>query len=448
MKGFLLLLLFFCTPSNAQLDLGLPSLGLSSVQVVKFPNTACNASNGRIGTCYTAEECSDNEGTASGTCASGYGVCCTRTIACGESSKENNTYFVMTQTFKPTTTLCSHTILPLNNDICRIKFDFTIFSIAAPVTGTTLASASTPKNAGAVGTCTRDTFSVVSPGNLGTPIICGFNTGQHMFVDAVPTGSVAKFTFNTDSVSRQYDIRVLQYECGDTQGGPPDCLQYFTGASGSVASYNFPTTSTTIGATVTHLANQHYSACFRRQTGMCTICFVPAIAIASTNSASIQSSFGLSHGGSSATQGTSGIAADQCENDYITIPFGTSQVTTAQGTSLFVYTADTANKDNKDKTDLESRFCGRILAVGDPAGSTSANAITAAIAYKTSGGISICSMLRPFRVSVDFDDSEDFAQFKTSGATVTHNQNNVDYLSAPGGIIGFNLNWKQLACTS
>ena len=57
-------------------------------------------------------------------------------------------------------------------------------------------------------------------------------------------------------------------------------------------------------------------------------------------------------------------------------------------------------------------------------------------------------MLRPFRVSVDFDDSEDFAQFKTSGATVTHNQNNVDYLSAPGGIIGFNLNWKQLACTS
>merc|ERR1712109_255861 len=159
---------------------------------------------------------------------------------------------------------------------------------------------------------------------------------------------------------------------------------------------------TTIGATVTHLANQHYSACFRRQTGMCTICFVPAIAIASTNSASIQSSFGLSHGGSSATQGTSGIAADQCENDYVTIPFGTSQVTTAQGTSLFVYTADTTNKDKKD---LGSRYCGRILAIGDPAGTTSANAITASIAYKTSGGISICSMIRPFRVSVDFNDS-------------------------------------------
>ena len=56
-----------------------------------------------------------------------------------------------------------------------------------------------------------------------------------------------------------------------------------------------------------------------------------------------------------------------------------------------MYTADTVNKDNKDKTDLESRFCGRILAVGAPGGSTKANEITAAIAYATTGGISICS---------------------------------------------------------
>ena len=29
-----------------------------------------------MGTCYTAEECEDNSGTASGSCADGYGVCC------------------------------------------------------------------------------------------------------------------------------------------------------------------------------------------------------------------------------------------------------------------------------------------------------------------------------------------------------------------------------------
>ena len=28
------------------------------------------------GTCYTAEECSDKKGKASGSCANGFGVCC------------------------------------------------------------------------------------------------------------------------------------------------------------------------------------------------------------------------------------------------------------------------------------------------------------------------------------------------------------------------------------
>lgn len=32
---------------------------------------------------------------------------------------------------------------------------------------------------GALGDCTNDQFSITSPGNMGSPIICGFNTGQH-----------------------------------------------------------------------------------------------------------------------------------------------------------------------------------------------------------------------------------------------------------------------------
>ena len=58
-------------------------------------------------------------------------------------------------------------------------------------------------------------------------------------------------------------------------------------------------------------------------------------------------------------------------------------------------------------------------------------------------------MIRPFRLSVDFDDSEDFKAFKSDGTDADKNKpNNVEYLGAPGAIIGFNLNWKQLACTS
>jgi len=32
---------------------------------------------------------------------------------------------------------------------------------------------------GAVGDCVTDEFSISAPGSNGTPVICGFNTGQH-----------------------------------------------------------------------------------------------------------------------------------------------------------------------------------------------------------------------------------------------------------------------------
>ena len=40
-------------------------------------NTVCTADSGLDGVCYTTEECEDRSGTSSGTCAEGYGVCCT-----------------------------------------------------------------------------------------------------------------------------------------------------------------------------------------------------------------------------------------------------------------------------------------------------------------------------------------------------------------------------------
>ena len=68
---------------------------LSVFNVVKFPNTACGASNGFNGTCYTSSECSSLGGTASGTCASSFGVCCVFSIACGGSSSANNSYAIV-----------------------------------------------------------------------------------------------------------------------------------------------------------------------------------------------------------------------------------------------------------------------------------------------------------------------------------------------------------------
>ena len=43
---------------------------------IKFQNDVCNTETAMNGTCYTAEECSDRDGVATGTCADGFGVCC------------------------------------------------------------------------------------------------------------------------------------------------------------------------------------------------------------------------------------------------------------------------------------------------------------------------------------------------------------------------------------
>lgn len=51
-------------------------LVISLFSIVRFPNTACTTSTQLNGTCFTSAECSSNGGVGSGTCASGFGVCC------------------------------------------------------------------------------------------------------------------------------------------------------------------------------------------------------------------------------------------------------------------------------------------------------------------------------------------------------------------------------------
>ena len=54
-----------------------PIIGvLSLFSVVQFKNNECTATSGLTGVCYSSTECTDNGGSASGNCASGFGVCC------------------------------------------------------------------------------------------------------------------------------------------------------------------------------------------------------------------------------------------------------------------------------------------------------------------------------------------------------------------------------------
>merc|ERR1719415_356303 len=99
----------YCADTNDDEDARNEKL-ISTFQIVRFPNDVCVGSNSRNGTCYTSAECSDKSGTSSGSCADGFGVCCTFLLtACGSSSSENNTYWTQPGTVSSGTcalTLC------------------------------------------------------------------------------------------------------------------------------------------------------------------------------------------------------------------------------------------------------------------------------------------------------------------------------------------------------
>merc|ERR1711988_611098 len=111
---------------------------LSVFNVVTFPNSACGASNGYNGTCYTSSECEAKGGTASGTCASSFGVCCVFSISCGSSSSANNSYAVISSySVTSDSDPCTYTFCKTNTDVCKLRIDFDTMVLADPYTTTT-----------------------------------------------------------------------------------------------------------------------------------------------------------------------------------------------------------------------------------------------------------------------------------------------------------------------
>ena len=101
---------------------------MSLFSIVQFPNEECTSSTSTTttGTCYTASECTSRSGSASGTCASGFGVCCVITTStCGATLSANITYIRnpgYPSSFTPTSTgTCTTTIRKVSDNICQLR---------------------------------------------------------------------------------------------------------------------------------------------------------------------------------------------------------------------------------------------------------------------------------------------------------------------------------------
>jgi len=390
--------------------------------IVKFDNDVCQSDNMNMnGTCYTAEECTDRNGVASGTCAEGYGVCCIITLTCGSTTSENCTYLEQAASANPATdpspagaTSCTYTICPRDSTINRIRFNMQMFQIDGPVgiptteqSGTPTADAATSVNS--VGSCNSDVFVVT--GTQGPyPVICGMNNGQHVIVDTDGTECVnAVFGFGGNGNTRRYTIHVLQFAQSNDMGGPPGCLQFFTGETGIVRSFNWQGQADR--TTSVHLANQFYDICVRPLEPACAICWFQE---ASGSASGGIGSFGISESAAGTNLDTSSATGAGCDGtDRLRIPFGFDG-------------ADVFNIFNAIVNLGENTFCGRYLNANNGA--------------PTDG--TVCSP--QFHLTVEFNGAENGAGDNIQ----TANTNEVavgdtDETTGPFGTMGFSLEFEQ-----
>jgi len=401
-------------------DKGLRDAKFSIFQIIKFSNDPCIGSS-RNGTCFTKQECENEGGTDGGSCADGFGVCCILILTNGGSTSLNQSYIVQAASTSLGVGSREYTICPCSSTICRIKFDFTNFNLAAPATANA-GVAATSATSMAVGDCQIDTFSITSPAYAGSPVICGTNENQHMIMDSDGT-SCSKVHIGLGNgaatTSRQWDIMVTQYRCGEEDGGPPGCLQWHLAASGSIRSFNFPnqTPGSTVGADVVHLSGQEYEICIRTPAGSNHICYVPCTESGGTTAAA-QIAFGLSIG-PDAGAAQSGVDVSECSEDYIRILGGTTIANAQAGIDV-----------------ASALFCGR--------------AFETATATAQIDDVSVCSSVQPFKVGVHFSNDE-YASANLNMfalAKVDTMYNDGEFLKAPGGIIGFSLCYTTGAPTA
>jgi len=402
---------------------------LNVFNVVSFPNSECAAVSGYNGTCYTASECSSLGGSASGTCASSFGVCCVFSIACGSSSSANNSYAVISSYSTSTDSdPCTYTFCKTNTDVCKLRIDFDTMVLSAPSGVTTPAdTAQVYADSVTVGDCTVDSLTVSNPGGPIPPTICGYNTGQHMFVPASPQCNQINIDIDTGTTTttRKWQIKVTQYECGNMMAPEQDCLQYLTATSGTIASFNWDTSSSTASQTQYHLSSQYYDICIRRARSYCSICYSPQI-----YSATAVSSYGLGAGSVAATQtnaidsncpGTTTLSTTAASNngrgDYLDI----TALQTATGTSGLLSTA-TAH-----------RICGSFFSISP-----------------TTGHSTLCSFAVPFKVGVHFDADDAICDIGDAAAARDSCENDKSTGAAPVGAgygySGFYLAYWQNSC--
>jgi len=255
---FLVTLLVITTAlASQELDQGnRTGRAFSLFSIVQFPNAGCTGSSSSTtyGTCYTATECSAAGGSADGNCAAGFGVCCLITTnSCGSTISTNTSYIRnpnYPSSYTPSSTgSCTFTINKSTSDICQLRIDFQTMSGFAETDGV----------------CS-DKLATAGQTGKQPPTVCGTMTGYHMYTEFGTTSTdtiTLTLTYGSTTTAKTWNLLLRQISCDATWKAPTDCVQYFTGSTGTIQSYNFA------GGQL--LQGMYYTNCVRTEAGYCGI---------------------------------------------------------------------------------------------------------------------------------------------------------------------------------
>jgi len=243
-----------------------------------------------------------------------------------------------------------------------------------------------------------DSFSASSPGSVGSPEICGVNTGDHMYIDASESCNSLTFQIGDVTFTRQWNIKVTQYDMDFPNKAPKGCLQYHFVGDGNDDGILDPTVIRSFnwnGGNGRHLANQDYNICIRRESTISRICYSQDIAsfvndflISGDTTGAAFNAATCQLGVATAKCGSYGMAGAGLNFDHLYIPRA-SYNPGPTGLPVGLPAGGPVTMGVNDN------FCGGCLA--SPAGNGNAYLAAGPVAIAANSA-SICSRVTPFLV--------------------------------------------------
>ena len=147
------------------------------------------------------------------------------------------------------------------------------------------------------------------------PVICGENTGQHVYVDFNGNNTIqlTVTTSSAENIGRNWNFLITQIACDCPTRAPIGCLMYYTALSGTVNSFNYGTSGNEIDPTTglpgtRELVNENYGVCVAMIPGYCSIEW----------SAACDNCFIVS--GDLGALGMVSLTGSDCNSDFVVIP--------------------------------------------------------------------------------------------------------------------------------